>query len=144
MVLRGGYIYGMEVQFDRTLIVDPRKTCALVFPVFSQILTASNYYSGFGEERALVCYHLSRSPPRNLHGQLALQSSKTYWRCGRPDKPPSRISTSILGTLLNKTSRTFLLPFLRSSPLIPTIVATFFQISIKHTMMAKRNPAPVQ
>ena len=62
MVLRGGYIYGMEVQFDRTLIVDPRKTCALVFPISSQILTASNYYSGFGEERALVCYHLSRPP----------------------------------------------------------------------------------
>ena len=39
-------------------------------------LTASNYHSRFGEERALVCYHLSCSPPRNLHRQLALQSSK--------------------------------------------------------------------
>ena len=77
MVLRGRYIYGMEVKVDRTLVVDPRKTCALLFPVSSQILTASNYHSGFREERALVCYLLSCSPPRNLHRQLALQSSKT-------------------------------------------------------------------
>ena len=41
MVLRRGYIYGMEVQFDRTLVVDPRKTCALLFHVSSQILMAS-------------------------------------------------------------------------------------------------------
>ena len=67
MVLRGGYIYGMEVQVDRTLVVDPRKTCALVFTVSSQILIASNDCSGFGEERTLVCCHLSCSPPRNLH-----------------------------------------------------------------------------
>ena len=76
MVLRGGCIYGMEVKVDWTLVVDPRKTCAYVFPVSSK-LTALNYYSGFGEERALVCYHLSCSRPRNLHRQLALQSSKT-------------------------------------------------------------------
>ena len=49
----------------------------LVFPVSSQILTALNYYSGFGEERPLVRCHLSCSPLRNLHLQLALQSSKT-------------------------------------------------------------------
>ena len=29
-----------------------------------KILIASNYYSRFGEERPLVCYHLSCSPPR--------------------------------------------------------------------------------
>ena len=37
MVLRGGYIYGMEVKVDWTLVVDLRKTCAYVFPVSSQI-----------------------------------------------------------------------------------------------------------
>ena len=50
-----------EGQVDRTLVVDLRKTCALVFPVSSQILIVSNYYSGFGEERALVRFYLTCS-----------------------------------------------------------------------------------
>ena len=68
----------MEVQVvDRTLVVDPRKTYAIPFPVSSQVLIASNYYSGFGEERPLVCAHLSCSPAMNLRRKLALQSFKT-------------------------------------------------------------------
>ena len=43
--------------------------------VSSQTLIASNYYSGFGEKRPLVRYHLSARPLRNLFCQLALQSS---------------------------------------------------------------------
>lgn len=44
--------------------------------VCSQMLIASDYYSGFGQERDVVCYyHLSASPLRNLFSQLALQLS---------------------------------------------------------------------
>ena len=42
MVLRGEYIHEMEVQGDRALVVDPRKTYAILLPVSSQILTASD------------------------------------------------------------------------------------------------------
>ena len=51
----------MEVQVDRILLMGPRKTCAFLFLVSTQILIASNYYSGFGEKRPLVRCYLSCS-----------------------------------------------------------------------------------
>ena len=113
----------------------------LSFHVSPPILIASNYYSGFGEERPLVRYHLSLSPPRNLHRQLALQSSKTSWSCRQPGKPPSPISTSVLRTPRNKTSATLLLPFLHSSQPVPTDIAISFATFIRRTITANINPA---
>ena len=92
----------------------------------SQILTASNGCSGFGEEHPLVCYQFSFTPEQlNLRCQLAPESSKISWRCGRPAWPPWRTSISTLGTPTNKTSTMRFLPFLSSSQLVLSIVATY-------------------
>ena len=72
MVLRRGYIQELEIQVvDHTLVVDPRKTYAFLFTVSSPILIASNHHSGFGEERALVRYHLSFFTPKELTPQTS-------------------------------------------------------------------------
>ena len=109
--------------------------------VSSQILITSNCYSGFREERPLVRYRLSSSLLKNLYHILVLQSSKTYWRCRRLGKPPWRISISILRTPINKTFTMRFLPFLHSSPLVPTVIATYSPTFIRHTRMARINPA---
>ena len=49
MVLRGRYIYRMEIQVDGILVMDTRKTCAHVVLVSSQVLTALNIIVGSGK-----------------------------------------------------------------------------------------------
>jgi hypothetical protein len=122
------------------LWIHGKRVFVMFLPVILDIDPFDN--SRFREEHPLVCYHHLASPLWNLHRQLALQSSKTLWRCRRPGKLPWPISISTLGTPINKTSTTRFLPFLHNSLLVLTATAISSPTFIRHTKMAHTNPTP--
>ena len=112
------------------------KRVSLCSCAFSQILTAMNGCSGFREEHPLVSDRWSFNPEGlDLRCQLAPESSKISWRCGRPAWPPWRTSISTFGTPTNKTFTMRLLPFLSSSPLVLSNVATYCPAFTRHMMV---------